>query len=192
VGGEEGVGKGREMQELDNGYPKDMVLREEVMHHEPDTGMSEPSVKVNIDITSKVCAMCRKEVDPLAVLCPYCNSNVDYQYFKSVSFSDLSKSVNIVRKLVQIVLLVLACFSFFGIGLAFGGIWVGIGAVIIACKLGLAIMSDSPSETYLYKFNCPICSNSCDVTWPATVIDESRRGYFVCDSCHKKTMISFL
>ncbi len=180
------------MQEHDNGYPRDMVLREEVLHYVPDTGAIEPSVKVNIDITSKVCAMCRKEVDPFAVLCPYCNSNVDYQYFKSALFSDLSKSVNMVKKIAHIVILVLACILFFWIGFGFGGIWVGIGAVIIACKFGLAIMSDSQPETYLYKFNCTICSNTCDVIWPADTIDESRCGHFVCNSCQKKTMISFL
>ncbi len=137
----------------------------------------------------KTCAMCRKEVDAGAVLCPYCNSSTDYCFFKTVPSEQIPRIKNTSRGFVHAVVLFAAVVILFLFGFALGGVWIGVGAGIVGGKICSAILESFPSDVYQHQFCCPGCSKEQAAVWDAKKFDANKCGFMECQDCHKKTMM---
>lgn len=138
----------------------------------------------------KTCAMCRKEVDAGAVLCPYCNSSTDYHYFVAVPEDGLTRINNKSKFVIQVVIEAVAVGCGFGLGFFLGGFWIGAGGSILAYKICTSITEGSPSDVYQHIFHCPACFKEEITVWDANKFDTSKSGFMVCSGCNKKTMIA--
>ncbi|HXE96782.1 MAG TPA: hypothetical protein VN642_10275 [Dongiaceae bacterium] len=137
----------------------------------------------------KTCAMCRKEVDAGAVLCPYCKSSTNYHFYKAVPAEQIPRIKSTSRAFVSAVVLFASVVLSFLFGFAAGGIWIGIGAGIVGGKICLAILKNFPSDAYHHQFCCPGCFKEQTAVWDAKEFDVNKCGFMECPDCHKKTMM---
>lgn len=173
------------------GYPGDMVPCEDAIFPiQEETLLVIPECH-NSSIT-KTCVMCRKEIDSGALLCSYCNSKTDYQYFKLVSSDQLTSESHTTKSFIRIIIALLAITGCFGLGFMLGGFWIGAGVAVVIGKISMAFGEDSPTDVYRHHFCCPGCAGKQDVTWGTAKFDEFKSGFMECGICHKKTMVAVM
>ena len=138
----------------------------------------------------KTCAMCRKEVNVGAILCPYCNSSTDYHYFTAVTEDKLVRIDNKTKFFIQVAVEVVVVSGGFALGFLLGGLWIGLGVSIVLYKVCTAIQGDSPSDNYHHHFICPGCSKEEEISWGSKTFEASKSGFMECSGCRKKTMVA--
>jgi hypothetical protein len=138
--------------------------------------------------SNKVCAMCRKVVDRAAVICPHCRSEINYQYFLELADGNVIKKRSPLVKAVSILVIVVLAGVAALVGLAFGGVWLGL--FVFVATLGLISDKMVVGGQDKALIACNGCSHEELYSWNAGSLMAGKRAAFECASCKQKTLIA--
>lgn len=137
---------------------------------------------------TKICAMCRKMVDQAAMLCPHCRSEINYQYFIELADGNVIKKRSPLVKALSILVIIFLAGVAALVGLAFGGVWLGL--FVFVATLGLIsdkMVVDGQDKALI---SCNGCGHEEEYSWNAGSLMAGKQAFLECSSCKQKTRIT--
>lgn len=136
---------------------------------------------------TKICSMCRENVDAAAVICPHCRNNTDYRSFLEIEPRYIvQKRSPVIRVLAFIVVTALAGGGMM-VGFLFGGFWIAVGAFIIIFAAGFGCMEIMGIEGFDQTLlTCPGCSHQENIQWSPKKYEEYKSLSWACPTCGYK------
>lgn len=139
---------------------------------------------------SKLCSMCRKEIDKAAVLCPYCRSDTSYQYFMPILKTSMFLKKRPVIKYISVFIIFCMTFLCSAIGFIFIGFWGifwGVLGFIVSFVFFESILHAYGSD--ILNISCPGCTHSFEYSFPHGILEAKKRGLLNCSHCSQKILI---
>ncbi len=136
----------------------------------------------------KTCSMCRKLVDRVALLCPHCGSNTEYERLLDSRFNMVIRRREPTMMILSLTGALLASLIAGFVGLMFmGGIVGGFASLAVFSLLLGRVVSKNGSDSL--EIFCPACRYQTVYQWPRGSLAPGKTGNFACASCHIKMRV---
>lgn len=138
---------------------------------------------------TKTCLMCRSEIDVKALVCPNCNTNVNYVYFQEIPANQLIQPHKLSNNnMTSMLISAVAGAAFFYIGLGFYNFLVGGMAALLVGGGTRLWMNKVFRVRDKVNFTCA-CGHPFEASWEHGVLKAGALADINCPLCHQKTRL---